>query len=84
MPDLAGVRAKLRRADEHRQAYDDLFESYLATHPYSILFEFDPESGWHVFPLARHLRAAAEREEPAGRACRAGPSRLERLGRTQQ
>jgi hypothetical protein len=47
--DLAGVRAKLRRADEHRRVYDELFESYLETHPYSILFEFDPESGWHVF-----------------------------------
>src|SRR5262245_27740423 len=47
--DLAGVRAKLRRADEHRLAYDELFESYLETHPYSILFEFDPETGWHVF-----------------------------------
>ena len=49
MADLAGVRAKLRRADEHRLAYDELFESYLETHPYSILFEFDPETGWHVF-----------------------------------
>jgi hypothetical protein len=49
MPDLIGVRAKLRRADEHRQAYDALFESFLDTQPYSILFEFDPESGWHVF-----------------------------------
>ncbi len=49
MPDLTGVRAKLRRADEHRQAYDDLFARFLETQPYSILFEFDPESGWHVF-----------------------------------
>ena len=49
MADLAGVRAKLRRADEHRIAYDELFESYLETNPYSILFEFDPETGWHVF-----------------------------------
>ena len=47
--ELAGVRAKLRRADELRIAYDELFESYLDTHPYSILFEFDPETGWHVF-----------------------------------
>jgi hypothetical protein len=47
--DLAGVRAKLRRADELRTAYDELFESYLQTHPYSILFEFDPDTGWHVF-----------------------------------
>jgi hypothetical protein len=49
MPDLVGVRAKLRRADEHRQAYDELFEHFLATQPYSILFEFDPETGWHIF-----------------------------------
>jgi hypothetical protein len=47
--DLAGVRAKLRRAEEHRLAYDEVFESYLETHPYSILFEFDPETGWNVF-----------------------------------
>jgi hypothetical protein len=47
--DLAGVRAKLRRAGEHRLAFDRLFEEYLETEPYSIVFEFDPESGWHTF-----------------------------------
>ncbi len=56
MPDLAGVRAKLRRADEHRQAYDELFERHLESNPYSISFEFDPESGWHTF----RWRVAAE------------------------
>ncbi len=49
MADLTGVRAKLRRAEEHRQAYDDLFESYLAASPYAIIFEYDPETGWHTF-----------------------------------
>lgn len=49
MPDLSGVRAKLRRADELRAEFDELFEGFLARHPYSILFEYDPESGWHVF-----------------------------------
>jgi hypothetical protein len=47
--DLADVRAKLRRADEHREAYDALFEAYLERRPYGITFEFDPESGWHTF-----------------------------------
>ena len=61
MADLAGVRAKLRRADEHRQAYDDLFESYLATHPYSILFEFDPEIGLAHLPLASSSRSRRSR-----------------------
>ncbi len=49
MPDLAGVRAKLRRAEEHRLAFDSLFQQYLSTEPYSIAFEFDPETGWHTF-----------------------------------
>ena len=49
MPDLAGARAKLRRAEELRQAHDDLFEAYLETQPYSIVFDFDPETGWHTF-----------------------------------
>ena len=49
MPDLSGVRAKLEWAAEHRRAYDGLFESYLASHPYSIAFEFDPDTGWHTF-----------------------------------
>jgi hypothetical protein len=46
--DLSGVLAKLRRADEHRQAYDDLFEEYAASEPYGILSEYDPETGWHT------------------------------------
>jgi hypothetical protein len=49
MADLAGVRAKLRRADELRQAYDELFGAYLESDPYAIIFEFDPASGWHTF-----------------------------------
>jgi hypothetical protein len=47
--DLSGVRAKLEWAAEHRRAYDDLFESYLSTDPYSIEFDYDPETGWHTF-----------------------------------
>ena len=49
MADLSGVRAKLEWAAEHRRAYDALFESYLASHPYSIGFEFDPGTGWQTF-----------------------------------
>jgi len=49
MADLAGVRAKLRRADEFRRAYDDLFRDYLESDPYRIIFEFDQASGWHTF-----------------------------------
>jgi hypothetical protein len=49
MADLSGVRAKLRRAEEHCQAYDELFANYLETDPYAILFEYDLETGWHTF-----------------------------------
>ena len=49
MPDLSGVRAKLRRADELREGHDALFETFLETHPYSIDFDFEPETGWHTF-----------------------------------
>jgi len=49
MADLAGVRAKLRRAGEHLEAFDTLFEQFVRTEPYSITFEFDPETGWHTF-----------------------------------
>jgi hypothetical protein len=45
--DLSGVLAKLDRAEEHRQAFDDLFEEFHAGNPYSILSEYDPETGWH-------------------------------------
>ena len=48
MADLSGVRAKLEWAAEHRRAYDALFESYLASHPYSIGCEFDPGTGWQT------------------------------------
>jgi hypothetical protein len=41
------VLAKLDRAEEHRQAFDDLFEQFHASNPYSILSEYDPETGWH-------------------------------------
>jgi len=44
---LSGVIAKLDRAEEHRQAFDDLFEEFHASNPYSILSEYDPETGWH-------------------------------------
>jgi hypothetical protein len=46
--DLAGVRAKLRRADEHRLAYEELFHSFLETQPYSLSLEFEPDTGWHI------------------------------------
>ena len=67
MADLTGVRAKLRRADEHRQAYDDLFESYLETQPYSILFEFDPETGCERFESQDYLDRPVENGGEAAR-----------------
>jgi hypothetical protein len=45
---LSGVLAKLDRADEHRQAFDDLFDEFQASGPYSILSEYDLETGWHT------------------------------------
>jgi hypothetical protein len=45
--DLSGVLAKLDRAEEHRQAFDDLFDEFHASNPYSILSEYDPKTGWH-------------------------------------
>ena len=47
MADLSGVLAKLNRAEEHRQAYDDLYESFVESEPYAILSEYDPRTGWH-------------------------------------
>ena len=41
MADLSGVLAKLDRADEHRQAYEDLLEEFLGSEPYSIFSEYD-------------------------------------------
>jgi len=58
MPDLSGVRAKLDRADEHRRAYDELVEEFVAAEPYSIYTEYDPETGWHT------VRWAVLREPP--------------------
>lgn len=49
MADLIGVRAKLRRADEHRQEFDEVFARFLSSQPYSIVSSFDPETGWHTF-----------------------------------
>ena len=49
MADLAGARAKLRRADEHRLAFDELFIQHMLSEPYSIELEFDPGTGWHIF-----------------------------------
>ena len=80
MPGLTGVRAKLRRADEHRQAYDDLFARFLETQPYSILFEFDPESGWHVFRwLVTSEPPLSARSRPG---VRAGPAFASREARS--
>lgn len=44
---LAPVRAKLRRANEHRQAFHDLVADYLDPNPYSLSVQYDPETGWH-------------------------------------
>jgi hypothetical protein len=48
MADLSGVLAKLERADEHRQEYEDILEAFLESQPYSIFTEYDPKTGWHV------------------------------------
>jgi len=46
--DLSGVLAKLRRAEEHREAFDDLVAEFAAGEPYTILTEYDPRTGWHT------------------------------------
>lgn len=61
MADLSGVIAKLDRAEEHRQAYDDLVEDYVAADPYTIYSEYDLETGWHT------LRWQPLREPPLER-----------------
>jgi len=45
--DPSGFRAKLRRAEEHREAFDELFGDYLARAPYSITVDYDEQTGWH-------------------------------------
>ena len=47
MADLSGVLAKLDRAEEHREAFDDLVEEYVGGEPYTIYSQYDPETGWH-------------------------------------
>jgi hypothetical protein len=61
MPDLSGVLAKLERAEEHRQAYDELVEDFVGSDPYTIYSEYDPETGWHS------LRWQVLREAPLER-----------------
>jgi hypothetical protein len=46
--EITGVLAKLRRADEHREAYDEIFEAFTSTEPYGIISEYDPQTGWHT------------------------------------
>jgi hypothetical protein len=57
---LESVRAKLRRADEHRQSFDRLLRQFLDQHPYSIAFNFDPDTGWHDFRWQVRLAPPAE------------------------
>jgi len=61
MADLSGVLAKLDRAEEHRQAFDDLLEDYIGSEPYTIYSEYDPKTGWHT------LRWHALRDPPLER-----------------
>ena len=49
MADLREPLAKLRRADEHRQAFDRVFDRFLETNPYTVSLKFDADSGWHEF-----------------------------------
>src|SRR5579863_2868849 len=58
MADLSGVIAKLDRADEHRFAFEDLYEAFAQSEPYGIFTEFDPKTGWHI------LRWQVVREPP--------------------
>jgi hypothetical protein len=58
MADLSGVLAKLNRAEEHLFAFDELYADFAASHPYAILSEYDPETGWHT------LRWQVMREPP--------------------
>jgi hypothetical protein len=46
--DLTGVLAKLNRADQHREAYDELVSEFVDSHPYTIMTEYDPRTGWHT------------------------------------
>jgi hypothetical protein len=46
---LDPVRAKLRRADTHRQDFAATAVDYLTRQPYSLAFNFDSDSGWHEF-----------------------------------
>src|SRR5437667_12414179 len=48
MADLTGVLAKLDRAEEHRQDFDDLVEEFIGADPYTIYSQYDPETGWHT------------------------------------
>ena len=61
MADLTGVLAKLDRAEEHRQAFDDLVDEYVGADPYTIYSQYDPQTGWHT------LRWQALREPPLER-----------------
>lgn len=61
MADLSGVLAKLDRAEEHREAFDELVEAFSGGGPYTILTEYDPRTGWHV------LRWHVLREPPLER-----------------
>jgi hypothetical protein len=61
MPDLSGVLAKLERAEEHREAYDELVEEFVGSEPYTIYSEYDPGTGWHS------LRWQVLREAPLQR-----------------
>ena len=48
MADVAGVHAKLGRAEEHLRAFDELYTEFVLSQPYTIFTEFDPETGWHI------------------------------------
>lgn len=61
MADLTGVLAKLDRAEEHRQEYDQLVEDFVGAEPYTIYSQYDPETGWHT------LRWQVLREPPLQR-----------------
>jgi hypothetical protein len=56
--DLIGVLAKLGRAEQHREAYEELVAEFVDSHPYTIMTEYDPRTGWHT------LRWQVLREPP--------------------
>jgi hypothetical protein len=46
-----GIRAKLKRVQQNLEAMDTENGAYIASHPYTIVPEFEDETGWHRIEL---------------------------------